>query len=120
MKRALLFLVTAALSVGTVVTAYAVSGTPPPDPANCSPNVIPTGHANPPGSESEPMAPIWCFPLAAPGAPSRVTGANDWIDDFTTVTQMGRFNDGDYDYRVFSNVQGNSSFRSQHFTNNQH
>jgi hypothetical protein len=99
----------------------AATGTFPPDPANCSPNVIPVGQANPPGSESEPMGPIWCFPLNAPGAPSRVTGANDWVDDFSTVTQMGRFEDGDYDYRVFPNVQnGGTNFRSQHFTNNQH
>lgn len=102
----------------------AVTGTFPPDPATCATmpggGAIPVGQANPPGSESEPMGPIWCFPLAAPGAPTRVTGANDWVDDFTGVTPMGRFADGDYDYRVFPNVQNQPGFTSQHFTNNNH
>jgi len=105
----------------------AVTGTFPPDPAACAAmpggGAIPTGQANPPGSESEPMAPIWCFPLAAPVAPTRVSGANDWVDTFTGVTNMGRFNDGDYDYRVFDNIKSSGNpvpFKTQHFTNNNH
>jgi hypothetical protein len=103
----------ALVGAGTLVAA------PPTDP-NCSPNVVPVGQANPPGSQSEPMAPIWCFTLNPQGPPTRVTGTNDWVDTFEGVTQMGRFNDGDLDYRVFDNVQNGGSARTQHFTNNNH
>ncbi len=104
----------------------AVTGQPPPDPANCATlpggGAIPTGQANPPGSESEPMAPIWCFPLAAQGPPTRVSSGNTWVDTFTGVTQMGRFNDGDLDYRVYDAVgsTGSPGVKTQNFTNNNH
>jgi hypothetical protein len=90
-----------------------------PNPG-CTPNVVPMGQANPPGSQSEPMAPIWCFTLVPQGPPTRVTGANDWIDTFEGVTQMGQFTDGDLDYRVFDSVQNGGSARTMHFTNNNH
>jgi hypothetical protein len=66
------------------------------------------------------MAPIWCFTLVPQGPPTRVTGANDWIDTFEGVTQMGQFKDGDLDYRVFDSVQNGGSARTLHFTNNNH
>jgi len=105
---------------GSVSGLYEVASAiaAPTKNANCSPDVIPVGQSNPPGSESEPMAPIWCFDLAAPGAPTRVSGANDWVDTFTGVTPMGRFSDGDYDYRLFDSA--GSPSRTQHFTNNNH
>ena len=103
----------ALVGAGTLLAA------PPTDP-NCSPNVVPVGQANPPGSQLEPMAPIWCFTLNPQGPPTRVSGANDWVDTFEGVTQMGRFDDGDLDYRVFDNVQNGGTARTQHFTNNNH
>jgi hypothetical protein len=109
----------AILSAGVFVLPTVHAAAPPTDP-NCSPNVVPVGQANPPGSQSEPMAPIWCFTLNPQGPPTRVTGTNDWVDTFEGVTQMGRFNDGDLDYRVFDNVQNGGSARTQHFTNNNH
>src|SRR5256714_1748366 len=109
----------AALSMALVVGSVLAQGAPQRN-ADCSPNVVPTGQANPPGSESEPMAPIWCFTLVPQGPPTRITGANDWVDTFQGVTQMGQFNDGDLDYRVFDSVQNGGSARTQHFTNNNH
>jgi hypothetical protein len=110
-------------AAGALALALVLAGTliaaPPTDP-NCSPNVVPTGQSNPPGSESEPMAPIWCFTLNPQGPPTRVTGANDWVDTFQGVTPMGRFDDGDLDYRVFDAVQNGGQARTQHFTNNNH
>src|SRR4051812_7779935 len=81
-----------ATSVG-MSGAYDVASasTAPVKNPNCTPDVIPTGQSNPPGSESEPMAPIWCYTLVKQGAPTRVTGTNDWVDTFQGVTQMGQF-----------------------------
>jgi len=98
----------------------AAQASPTPNPG-CTPNVVPIGQANPPGTQLEPLAPIWCFtPLAAPNAPTRISGANDWTDNFNNVAQSGRFNDGDYDYRQFKAIDGCVGFQTLHFTNNQH
>src|SRR5919202_6351934 len=88
-----------------------------PNP-NCTPNVVPTGQANPPG-EPEPLAPVWCFTLS-PGPTTRVTGANDWLDEFETNVPMQRLNDGDMDYLVFANLHSGGTNRTQHFVNNNH
>ena len=92
---------------------------PTPNPG-CSPNSVPVGQANPPGSQLEPLAPIWCFNLNPPSAPGFASGANDWSDSFDEVAPYGRFQDGDYNYRVFDNVQNGGTAHTQHFTNNQH
>jgi hypothetical protein len=115
-------IITAAAVAGISFTSQATLAQTAPTPnPGCSPDVVPVGQANPPGSQLEPLAPIWCFtPLAAPNAPGRVTGANDWSDNFDNVAQSGRFNDGDYDYRVFPSVQSSTGFQSMHFTNNGH
>jgi hypothetical protein len=107
-------------SLVLVVSGVLAEGAAPVPNPGCAPNAIPTGQSNPPGSESEPMAPIWCFTLAAQGAPTRITGANDWVDTFQGVTQMGQFNDGDLDYRVFDSVQNGGTAKTLHFTNNNH
>jgi hypothetical protein len=107
-------------SPGAISLVLEVASAMAPTDPNCSPNVVPVGQANPPGSQDEPMAPIWCFTLNPQGPPTRVMGANDWIDSFAGVTQMGRFNDGDLDYRVFDNIQNGGTSHTQHFTNNNH
>ncbi len=103
--------------------SHAMEPIPTPFP-NCPlGTTTPTGQANP-SDEPEPMGAIWCFPLTppAPGFVTRVTGANDWIDEFHTNIQMMRFNDGDLDYRVFDGVVStrDNSGKTQHFINNNH
>src|SRR5262252_1899485 len=120
LKRVLAVAASAFGSLTLVVSGVLAEGAAPVPNQGCTPNVIPAGQSNPPGSESEPMAPIWCFTLAAQGAPTRVTGANDWIDTFQGVTQMGQFKDGDLDYRVFDSVQNGGTAKTLHFTNNNH
>jgi hypothetical protein len=112
----------AQLGAGGVVHAQAGpvgNYNPTPNPG-CSPNVVPVGQANPPGSQLEPLAPIWCFNLNPPAKPCNVSGGNDWRDDFDCVAQYGQFNDHDYGYRVFDRVQNGGTNRTQHFTNNGH
>src|SRR4029078_10332334 len=76
---------------------------PTPLPGCALGNTTPAGQANP-SAEYEPMGAIWCYPLTAPSAagvtPTRITGVNDWIDEFNINQQMVRFEDGDLDYRV--------------------
>jgi hypothetical protein len=87
----------------------------------CTPNVVPTGQANP-SSEPEPMDPIWCFNLTS--EPTTFTsGPNDWLDTFQTNVQMGRLNDGDMGYRIFDNLHPavtQATNKTQHFVNNNH
>ena len=126
-RRALAFALSLALSLSLVlissnlpatqVTAQSVNPTPQP---GCSPLSIPVGQANPPGTETEPLYPIWCYALAPQGAPTRVSGTNDWVDTFDGVTPMGQFRDGDLDYRVFDSLQNGGTAKTMHFTNNNH
>ena len=120
LRRLLVALTSAIGSTTLVVASVMAQGAAPIPNVNCAPKAIPTGQSNPPGSETEPMAPIWCFTLNPQGGPTRVTGANDWIDTFQGVTQMGRFGDGDLDYRVFDSVQNGGTAKTMHFTNNNH
>ena len=115
-------LLAALLSLSTVLVPFAVAqgGIPVPNPG-CSPDVVPIGQANPPGSQLEPMRPIWCFTLNPAGNPTRVTGANDWEDNFDATTPVGSFESGNYDYSIFNAIMsGCTNFRSQHFTNASH
>lgn len=117
-KRIVAILVSLVVAVGLVTGTYVLAA-PVPNPG-CTPNVVPVGQANPPGNQQEPLFPVWCMTLAAPNPPTRVSGANDWVDNFDNVAPYGRFDDGDYDYRVFPSVQNQAGFQSRHFTNNQH
>lgn len=102
----------------TVVHAQS-TGLPAPLP-NC-PTQVPVGQANP-SAEAEPLGQIWCFPLVAEPT-TRVTGANDWVDNFNTGIQMGHLNDGEMGYRVFD-VGHHGTFptdnRAGVFVNNNH
>ena len=110
----------AATLIVAAVPLLADEATPPPiDDPNCTPNVNPVGQANP-TMQVEPLAPIWCFNLNQEPT-TRVTGANDWVDNFRTNIQMGRLNDGDMDYRIFDNYHHDSgAHHTQHFINNFH
>src|ERR1700730_15392236 len=77
-------ILTGCLSLTFAASTLMAAGNPTPNP-NCVPNVVPTGQATPPGAEAEPMAPIWCFTLTPQGPPTRVSGANDWVDTFQGV-----------------------------------
>jgi hypothetical protein len=119
-----------ALAGAGVAHAQAAAATPtaatvgvynPTPNAGCAPDAVPVGQANPPGSQLEPLAPIWCFNLNPPAAaPCRQTGVNSWLDDFNCVPQYSRFQDGDYGYRVFDRVQNGGTNTTQHFMNNGH
>src|SRR5215469_2101607 len=87
---------------------------PTPFPS-CDSTSVPFGQANP-SSEPEPMQAIWCFPLN-PGPTTRVSGANDWVDEFQTNMQMqtlgavnspvgnNRLDESTgSDYRIFNNL----------------
>src|SRR6185436_17176998 len=84
-------------------------------------NVVPSGQANP-SMEAEPMGPIWCYNLAAPTPITRKIDAwGGWEDHFDTNIQMGRFQDGDMDYRIFNQLIGSqSSWKTGLFINNNH
>jgi hypothetical protein len=110
---------TASMAVAAQPLFAAFPTPPPPDDPNCSPNINPVGQADPTG-EMEPFAPIWCFNLAQEPV-TRVTGANDWVDDFRANVQMGRLNDGDMDYRIFDNYHNDKGANhTQHWINNFH
>src|SRR5262245_14231082 len=101
-------------------SAGAVGVYNPTPNAGCSPNVVPVGQANPPGSQLEPLAPVWCFNLNPPAKSCAVSGGNDWRDDFDCGAQYGRFQDGDYGYKVFDRIQNGGTNTTKHFTNNGH
>ena len=105
---------------GAPVYDQSVGSYNPTPTTGCTPNVVPVGQANPPGSQLEPLAPIWCFTMNPPNPPDAVSGANDWSDNFSGVAPYGRFQDGDYNYRIFPLKQCQQGFKQQYFTNNQH
>lgn len=119
-SRIIILGIVLAAATAVVMVPFVMAQTAPQPNPGCSPNVVPVGQANPPGNQLEPLFPVWCMTLATPNQPGRVTGANDWLDDFDNVAQYGRFDDGDYDYHVYSDVQHQNGFQSRHFTNNQH
>jgi hypothetical protein len=100
--------------------------------AGCYPFETPVGQANPPG-QMEPLVEVGCaesvFPLrwVKPLTPTRVNGANSWLDDFTTgqIVPGGdrmtlvTFNDGDVGYRLFPN-SGASTFKTNYFLHMDH
>jgi hypothetical protein len=86
--------------------------------AGCGPAVVPAGQAMPSG-EPEPPRPVWCYRLPVQ-APTRVDGANSWVDDFDTGMNMGRFQDGDMGYRVFPDIDNGAPRRSLLFLNQNH
>src|SRR6266508_2702386 len=95
----------AVLLLGVALPALPISGAalgqsiPGPLPG-CSPfaGQVPAGQANP-SDEPEPMGPIWCFSLSN-SRTTRISGANDWIDNFDTNVSMGHLNDHEMGYRV--------------------
>lgn len=89
---------------------------PTPMPGCAGGTITPIGQANP-SAEYEPMGSIWCFPLSAMPT-TRVTGANDWVDNFDTNIQMGALENGDMDYRIFNNETGDP--KSKHWINANH
>lgn len=78
--------------------------------AVCSPAelILPAGQVSP-STSGDPLIPAYCID-AAPAAPTRVSGANDWVDTFG-VNGIARLNDGDMGYRVFDNVGGVAATR---------
>lgn len=100
----------------------------------------PIGQSNP-SAEAEPLGAIWCFPLTQEPT-TRVTGTNDWVDEFQTNVPMGQFGEpmpqsgfpngnGYYgwkesssmDYRIFNNLltaNQNNGLKTQGFINNNH
>ena len=83
----------------------------------CTPAALPEGQAYP-SDEAEPLRPVWCYRLAST-APTRLSGANTWVDGFDTGGRFNRLADGDMDYRVFT-VGGGGGVRSAAFLNQNH
>jgi hypothetical protein len=79
-------------------------------------SVLPTGEV--PTSDEDPLVPVYCLPDAPAHAPTRVSGANDWVDTFGGIDGYARLNDGDMDYRVFDGVAGIA--RSKHLLSGDH
>jgi hypothetical protein len=96
----------------TQVTAQADPFQPIPNCPGPFAGVVPAGQANP-SIETEPMGPIWCFNLTTNRPTTRVTGANDWVDEFDTGVQMGRLNDHDMGYRVIDAFNTDPAFMRQ-------
>jgi hypothetical protein len=114
---------------GTLVARQGSTTTSRRDPyrslatSDCEPAVLPAGQAYPSG-EPEPLSPVWCYQLA-PMPTTRVSGPNTWLDEFETGRDMGRFDDGDMDYRVFpdidnTDVDNQGPRRSRVFVNQNH
>ena len=93
----------------TALEAYAQS--------SCWPNVLPVGQSTI-LLQAEPNLPVWCVALG-PEPVSRVTGDNSWLDDFKTNVNMGSFEDGEGDYRIFHNA-GASTYEDRYFRNQNH
>jgi hypothetical protein len=85
--------------------------------SGCTPAVIPNGQAYP-SDEQEPLRPVWCYRLGST-APTRLSGANSWVDLFATGGALTRLADGDMDYRVFTASAGGGT-RSAAFVNQNH
>ena len=66
--------------------------------------MAPTGQSVP-SDDNDPLIPAYYVPPPAVQPPTRVTGANDWMDDFG-VQGRSRFDDCDMDYRVFDTLGG--------------
>src|SRR5262249_32265841 len=67
-------------------------------------NQIPISQSNP-STSGDPLIPIYCLPDASIQTPTRVTGANDWVDSFG-VSGTARLNARDMGYRVFEDLNG--------------
>ena len=101
---------------------------------NCDGATVPAGQANP-SDEPEPLQAAWCFPLVA-GPTTRVSGANDWVDEFQTNVAMQTLGAVNLpvgnnhldeslgsDYKVFNNITTGGSggqIKTQGFINNNH
>lgn len=86
--------------------------------STCVPATLPAGQAHPAG-EPEPLWPAWCYELGAMPV-TRLSGPNNWLDEFDTRMSMGRLKDGDMDYRVFHDIEHRGSRKSAVFINNDH
>ena len=107
---------------GVVQSVHAQMNDIPPANAACQPH----GQARLIGqmypTQIEPTGPIWCYTQPSPQLPTRVLGANDWVDTFDndgpSITQ---FNDGAMGYRVFDNFVARSDrFKAGYFVNVNH
>src|SRR5258708_7382932 len=93
----------------TAMVAYAQS--------TCWPSVLPVGQSSL-LLRAEPAQAVWCVALG-PEPVSRVAGDNSWLDDFKTGINMGSFEDGEGDYRIFHNA-GASTYEDRYFRNQNH
>lgn len=86
----------------TAIVVMAQQGNIPPANPNCSPygGVAPAGQQFP--TTIEPDQPIWCYTQPQAGAPTRLSGANDWVDDWTNDgPAIQTLRNGEYDYQRF-------------------
>jgi hypothetical protein len=70
--------------------------------ATCSAadQVLPGGEVA--SNTEDPHVPTYCLPSAPVHAPTRVSGTNDWVDNFVQDSNgTFRFDDGDFDYKQF-------------------
>ena len=115
MRRSITLALAVLLSLSTVLVPFAAAqgGIPVPNPG-CTPDILPIGQADPP-MEPEPLRPVWCFNLTAPPT-TRISGANDWIDEFDTQGEMQHLNSGESGYLIYNRFHNDSQQpRSQHF-----
>jgi hypothetical protein len=106
MRRILIPALSFVLSIATVMVAYAQFNVLPPPNPNCAPfnGQVPAGQQNP--TTIEPQYSIWCYSQPDPGAPTRLSGANDWIDNWdNSGPAIQNLRDGEYDYRRFDFTQ---------------
>ncbi len=94
------------LLLGTLVLAllggYTSAGAqsvPVPNP-NCTPNdaTLPMGQSS--LATGDPQQSLWCYPLSV-GPTTRVSGQNDWLDNFQSGAGLQRFDNGDLNYGVY-------------------
>jgi len=94
---------------------------PPPNP-NCSPDGQQHLNGQMYPTTIEPEFSIWCYTQPAPIPPTRISGANDWVDTFdNNGLSILQFNDHDMSYRVFDQfIAPPNSFASGYFVNVNH
>jgi hypothetical protein len=91
-----------------VLAAYAQQNNIPPANTPCSPygTTAPAGQQSP--TTIEPSLPIWCYTQPNAGPSTRVSGINDWVDDWTNDgPAIQTLNNGQYDYRRFDYTSEN-------------
>jgi hypothetical protein len=117
LRRPITIAIVAVLSAAIPLIAYELTVSKLFADESCWPGVLPVGQSTL-LLQAEPQEAVWCVKLG-PQPVSRTSATNSWIDDFDTNIDMGTFEDGEGEYRVFHNA-GASTYQDRYFRNKNH